>query len=530
MARPHHLIVHQAEVDTPQRSLMSTVSLAHGFASAAAPDDTTTQALLAAAQAATAAHEHDASNPIQLESDLASYAEPKVENGDSLAPLPTAESLPGRVAKPRARKSPGSGAKRSEPSKRKFICSFSHYGCDVALSSKNEWKRHVSIQHLQLGFYRCDVGSCNPDNNPNTPPHKKVYNDFNRKDLFTQHHRRMHKPEGNSGSGTIVQDPNSQDWRQFEDSLEEVRNRCWHEKRKPPQRSTCGFCGRVFEGEGSWNERMEHVGGHYSRDLPEACKEEREDEDLTNWCLQNGVVKEAPNGRHVLVDQPVSSVDKTFNNRNIDMTMSDAPPITPTNGQMDGQFIGMDDSRRQSLQQGEYPPVNINGNGTGRPGSSSGQHNAPHPLSCYSNSWKDAVPPLPELEPMPNDRDDTDRLEDLINTLINPKKPRMSKRLQWRCDCGLDSSVDFADENNDDHRAFQNLGKISIICKDSQSPYLKTSKTEQYEIIPCNELHRYIDREGKIPTDHSLPRLEESTEQDANVEGDVTAPALETEA
>ena len=238
----------------------------------------------------------------------------------------------------------------------------------------------------------------------------------------------MHKPESN-----LVQDPNSQDWRAFEDSLDEVRSRCWHEKRKPPQRSTCGFCGRVFEGEGSWNERMEHVGGHYSRDLPEACKEEREDEDLTNWCLQEGVVKEAPNGGHILIDQPVSSVEKTYNTRSADMNMTDATPITPNSGHMDGQFIGMDDSRRQSLQHGAYPPVN----GTGRPGSSSGQHNAPNPLpsplSFDYSLWNDDVPPLPDLEPMPNDHDHTDRLEDLINTLINPKKPRMSKRLQWKC-------------------------------------------------------------------------------------------------
>ena len=179
---------------------------------------------------------------------------------------------------------------------------------------------------------------------------------------------------------------------------------------------------------------MEHVGGHYSRDLPEACKEEREDEDLTNWALQEGVIKEAPNGRHVLTDQPVTSVDRPFNSRNIDMTMSDAPPISPATGQsMDGQFIGTDEARRQSLQQSAYPPVN--GLESRRPGSSSGQHHAPYPLPLLSSypSWRDAVPPLPDLEPMPNDRDDTDRLEDLINTLINPKKPRMSKRLQWRC-------------------------------------------------------------------------------------------------
>ena len=403
-------------------SATNTTSLTTGLPANTSSD---TDALVAAVVNNVNRQQEDASNPINAEAQPSQVAE------SALASMPqVVTDLPttGRVTKPRARKSPGSGAKRSEPSKRKFICSFSHYGCDTALSSKNEWKRHVSIQHLQLGFYRCDVGSCNPDNNATTPPHKKVYNDFNRKDLFTQHHRRMHKPDHLPG---VNGDPNSSDWRAFEDSLEEVRARCWQEKRKPPARSTCGFCGRVFDsGESSWNERMEHVGGHYARDLPEVCKEEREDEDLTNWSLEQGIIKEAANGRHVLTDQPApSSEGRSYNTRSLDISMSDAPPISPTNGQsMDGQFIGMDTSvRRQSLQSSAYPPVN--GSGSGRPGSSSGQHNAPLPPS----PWQDAVNLLPVLEPNSNDFNSTDRLEDLINTLINPKKPRMSKRLQWRC-------------------------------------------------------------------------------------------------
>ena len=109
------------------------------------------EALTATAQAATAAHaqQDDASALPEL-----AFAEPKIEGADVLTPLQTSNTLD-RAQKPRARKSPGSGAKRTEPSKRKFLCSFSHYGCDTALSSKNEWKRHVHIQHLQLGFYRC---------------------------------------------------------------------------------------------------------------------------------------------------------------------------------------------------------------------------------------------------------------------------------------------------------------------------------------------------------------------------------------
>lgn len=297
----------------------------------------------------------------------------------ALASMPTVSeggSVPGKV-KPRARKSPGSGAKRSEASKRRYLCSFSHYGCDTSLSSKNEWKRHVHIQHLQLGFYRCDVGSCNPDNSSTTPPHKKVYNDFNRKDLFTQHHRRMHRPESGPGSDANAE-TNSADWRAFEDSLEEVRARCWQERRKPPARSTCGFCGRVFDGDNAWNERMEHVGGHYSRDMPDSAKEEREDEDITNWAVAEGILKEAPNGRHVLIDQPVSNTEKTYNTRSSDVVMTEPPPYSPTNGQqMDGAFIGTQEKRRQSSQQSPYPSVNGSSPVSGRPGSSSGQLYAP---------------------------------------------------------------------------------------------------------------------------------------------------------
>ncbi|KAH1971608.1 hypothetical protein KXV92_006898 [Aspergillus fumigatus] len=84
-----------------------------------------------------------------------------------------------------------------------FVCSFSHYGCTGTFASKNEWKRHIASIHVQLGFFRCDVGNCGhrPDyktsststhNHHDQPGHQP--NDFNRKDLFTQHQRRMHAP------------------------------------------------------------------------------------------------------------------------------------------------------------------------------------------------------------------------------------------------------------------------------------------------------------------------------------------------
>ena len=367
---------------------------------------------------------------------------------DSLHSISGSESAPGRVVKPRARKSPGSGAKRSEPAKRKFICSFSHYGCDVALSSKNEWKRHVSIQHLQLGFYRCDVGPCNPEYNPGVPGHKRVYNDFNRKDLFTQHHRRMHKPESGPGSGVFpAGSENSADWKAFEDTLESVRQRCWVEKRKPPQRSTCGFCGRVFEGEGSWNDRMEHVGGHFSRDVIDS-KEEREDEDLTNWALQEGIIKDAGNGRHILADQPPSTRTPTC---------LPTPALTPTNMyfEVPGQELPMNHSLIDpSISQAGYQDPNAPFSPTNGMDPTSYAQLAQDSYSLAAElasgpltlpfvpgglspsdrrNYNVAPPPLGAFGEVGKEDGTGDRLEDLIHQLTKPKEPSIQRRLNWKC-------------------------------------------------------------------------------------------------
>jgi hypothetical protein len=369
---------------------------------------------------------------------------------DSLHSISGSESAPGRVVKARARKSPGSGAKRSEPAKRKFICSFSHYGCDVALSSKNEWKRHVSIQHLQLGFYRCDVGPCNPEYNPGVPGHKRVYNDFNRKDLFTQHHRRMHKPESGPGSVAFpTGSENSADWKAFEDTLENVRQRCWVEKRKPPQRSTCGFCGRVFEGDGSWNDRMEHVGGHFSRDVIDS-KEEREDEDLTSWALQEGIIKDAGNGRHILADQPPSTRMRSYlltppwsctddenqvpgqelpmNHNLIDPSISQAggyqdpnAPFSPTNG-MDPRLYAQLMQESFALNPDAFAGQLTLPFESGGPGSPSDRRN-----------YNVAPPPLGGLGEAGIADGTGDRLEDLIHQLTKPKEPLIQRRLNWKC-------------------------------------------------------------------------------------------------
>lgn len=209
---------------------------------------------------------------------------------------------------------------------RPFTCSFRRYGCDSTFGSKNEWKRHVSSQHLRLGIWRCDIDTCvptQPRRNGSSPSSggnlrssrgdrfadtSKIttgHNEFNRKDLFTQHVRRMHGPPV---SATLAEKT------AFDNSLEEMRERCWVQLRRPPPRSTCGFCrckGRkdnagqsqqeqgqqqqqqlgdqsadgqqqmIFEGDGAWDDRMEHVGRH----LENGDTEEKEDDGLRDWMV-----------------------------------------------------------------------------------------------------------------------------------------------------------------------------------------------------------------------------------------------------
>lgn len=205
---------------------------------------------------------------------------------------------------------------------RQFKCSFADYGCDSIFATKNEWKRHVSSQHLQLGFYRCDVDKCNINhqspNQHNRPHHKKsrgshhnhshtlsddaaspTANDFNRKDLFTSHLRRMHAPWAGKGRANDSRSPTSKERESFDRSLDSIRERCWHQQREPPLRSQCGICGHHFQGERSWDDRMEHVGRHYERDEARP-EQEGEDAFLREWAIEQKIVVPVEGGRWLL--------------------------------------------------------------------------------------------------------------------------------------------------------------------------------------------------------------------------------------
>jgi hypothetical protein len=169
-------------------------------------------------------------------------------------------------------------------------------GCTQTFATKNEWKRHVATQHIQHKIWRCDFPSCN----------ERKAATFNRKDLFGQHLKRMHGPEkAKPCSGR--EKPKSPALLQFLNTeLPKIQDRCCIINRPLPERSSCGFCDdKEFHGDGSWEDRMEHVGRHYENAIadqknvgPSAWKP---DHYLIEYALREGLVT-LSNGTYTLVN------------------------------------------------------------------------------------------------------------------------------------------------------------------------------------------------------------------------------------
>jgi hypothetical protein len=171
---------------------------------------------------------------------------------------------------------------------RPFLCPFAKYGCSATFGSKNEWKRHVATQHVRIGYWRCDL--CQPSHDSaNTTTY---YNDFNRKDLFMQHLRRMHAtPETPNSSAKDSSDDSTLPVN--EANLPRHQQRCFNKVRDLPESSSCLFCSRTFRGPNSWDERMEHVGRHFEKD-GSTCKDVttwRVDKGFQQWLLNEGLVE-----------------------------------------------------------------------------------------------------------------------------------------------------------------------------------------------------------------------------------------------
>ncbi|CAI6332096.1 unnamed protein product [Periconia digitata] len=170
---------------------------------------------------------------------------------------------------------------------RHFPCPLSPYGCKSTFISKNEWKRHVSTQHIKLGFWRCDL--CTPT--VDSRDDRTIYfNDFNRKDLFGQHLRRMH----------TVTNPSNRNQKEqpavTENNITEHQQRCFKVLRETPPKSQCLFCSDTFSGPVSWDLRMEHIGRHLEKDRKTGDLQHTDieswiaDHDLERWLYEEGII------------------------------------------------------------------------------------------------------------------------------------------------------------------------------------------------------------------------------------------------
>ncbi|KAI1251041.1 hypothetical protein MGN70_008102 [Eutypa lata] len=166
---------------------------------------------------------------------------------------------------------------------RPFICVFHFAGCKSTFASKNEWKRHCSSQHLLLNYWLCQQDQCAKVSNSHTStkssaswqgqcgsPHNgsegipALPNGaiFNRKDLYTQHLRRMHVPP--NVKKQVKQKKSVPEWEDNERTYQDQahRTRC-----HLPNRMDCPApgCKIEFEGPSAWDERMEHVAKHLDK-------------------------------------------------------------------------------------------------------------------------------------------------------------------------------------------------------------------------------------------------------------------------
>jgi len=185
-----------------------------------------------------------------------------------------------------------------------FLCTFHFANCQQTFATKNEWKRHVSSQHLQTTIWRCDYPSCS----------ERKAATFNRKDLFGQHLKRMHAPSGErcgsqSTRSSINRKNRTPEMAHFLNTeIPRIQERCRKERRQPPQ-SMCGFpnCRQLFDGHESWEERIEHVGCHYENAAASGENVGPEnwvtDPGLIDWAVREGLVIRSSDGPYKCTDE-----------------------------------------------------------------------------------------------------------------------------------------------------------------------------------------------------------------------------------
>lgn len=182
---------------------------------------------------------------------------------------------------------------------RAFFCPLAPYGCSSAFNAKNEWKRHALTQHFRLGFWRCDQCTDSPERP----------NDFNRKDLFVQHVRRMHPTNAAMPSTSNSKKKGRAHGRggrvaTVEAALNKIAARCYQRTLTAPESCACIFCEDRFEGEGAMEIWTEHVGKHMESRRKEGLDpvdvaDWRNDEELETWLLLHEKIVKGKGGLEV---------------------------------------------------------------------------------------------------------------------------------------------------------------------------------------------------------------------------------------
>lgn len=189
-----------------------------------------------------------------------------------------------------------------------FICVFHFAGCTSIFPNKNEWKRHVDTQHILSKYWHCQEGECGKSSSSSSSSSHKGSSKpaksrggeaaggkiihlpgsgapgstskiFRRKDLFTQHVRRMHAPPGynKSSSSPSKSSQHHQQQRKgglspaaakaFDQKVAALQAQCERPRCLLPQFMLCPVagCSGKFEGHNAWDLRMEHVAKHLEK-------------------------------------------------------------------------------------------------------------------------------------------------------------------------------------------------------------------------------------------------------------------------
>ncbi|KAK4150856.1 hypothetical protein C8A00DRAFT_17660 [Chaetomidium leptoderma] len=220
---------------------------------------------------------------------------------------------------------------------RPFSCVFDFAGCGGTFASKNEWKRHVASQHLLLNYWRCPEDACAPPaGSPSSTHHTHTSQPngaiFNRKDLFTQHLRRMHAPKETKDLFNATASPGAsstskkatshkpkptraQILAKWETHVRELQSTAMHARCALPTRMRCPIpsCTEPeFHGADAWDQRMEHVARHIEA-MSSAAEEIKKvlfggegDETLVDWASRAdvGIIERAEGGKGWVLVSP----------------------------------------------------------------------------------------------------------------------------------------------------------------------------------------------------------------------------------